>query len=40
MPTPRHGTDAVAMADTIFVIGGANVAAFAAVGTNEGFVIK
>jgi N-acetylneuraminic acid mutarotase len=39
MKTPRHGTEAVTINDTIYIIGGANRVAFAAVGTTEGFLV-
>lgn len=38
MPTPRHGTGAATVGDRIYVPGGADVQAFAAVDTNEVFV--
>ena len=38
MPTPRHGTGAAGVNDTIWVPGGADVEAFGAVATNEGWV--
>lgn len=38
MPLPRHGIGAIAVADTIFIIGGGPIAGFATTGLNSGFV--
>ncbi len=38
MPVPRHGIGAIAVADTIFIIGGAPMAGFAVINTNSGYV--
>jgi len=38
MPLPRHGIGAVAVADTIFIIGGGPIAGFATTGVNSGFI--
>ncbi|MFK7845402.1 MAG: kelch repeat-containing protein [Rhodothermales bacterium] len=38
MPVPRHGMGAVAVADTIFIIGGGPAAGFATSSLNSGFV--
>ena len=38
MPAPRHGIGAVAVADTIFIIGGGPVAGFGVTDVNSGFV--
>jgi N-acetylneuraminic acid mutarotase len=40
MQTPRHGTAAVRVADTLFIIGGADEPLLSTVGTNEGFVFE
>jgi N-acetylneuraminic acid mutarotase len=37
LPTPRHGMNAIAIDDTIFVIGGGPVAGFGVTAANEGF---
>jgi len=37
MPSPRHGTGAATLDDTIWIPGGADVQAFGAVDTNEGW---
>jgi hypothetical protein len=39
MLSPRHGTEAVAVSDTVFVIGGAVLAGYGACAINEGFVV-
>ena len=38
MPAPRHGMGAVAVGDTIFVIGGGTLAGFATSNVNSGFI--
>lgn len=38
MPVPRHGMGAVAVADTIFIIGGGPAAGFATSSLNSGFI--
>ncbi len=38
MPEPRHGIGAVAVADTVFIIGGGPVAGYATSDVNSGFV--
>ncbi|MGH7495551.1 MAG: Kelch repeat-containing protein [bacterium] len=37
LPTPRHGMQAVAAGDTIFVIGGGPIAGYSVTAVNEGF---
>ncbi len=38
MPEPRHGIGAVAVADTIFIIGGGPIAGFGTTALNSGFI--